>query len=76
MALRVDHVGQYGAHAAAKRAGFREGDVIIEYDGQRDLLRPDDVLAYGVTARQAGDRVPVKILRGRREMTLTLPMQK
>ena len=27
MALKVKHVGQYGAHAAAKNAGFQKDDV-------------------------------------------------
>lgn len=76
MALRVNHVGQYGAHAAAKRAGFRKGDVLISFDGRTDLLRDSDVLAYAVNRHKPGDKVKVVVLRGRRRITLTLPMQK
>lgn len=76
MALRIKHVGQYGAHAAAKRAGFRKGDVIVSFDGKTELMRDSDVLAYAVNHKQPGDRVPVVVLRGKRRMTLTLPMQK
>jgi len=75
MALRVRHVGQYGEHAAAKRAGFRQGDVVIEYDGRRDLMRESDLLLYGVTLRRAGDRVRVTVLRDGREVTMMIPMQ-
>jgi serine protease Do len=75
MALRVQHVGQYGPHAAAKKAGFRKGDVLISFDGKTDLLRDSDLLAYAVNHHKAGDKVPVVVLRGRRKMTLSLPMQ-
>ena len=75
MALRVQHVGQYGPHAAAKRAGFRKGDVLISFDGKTDLHSDSDLLAYAVNHRKAGDKVPVVVLRGRRKVTLTLPMQ-
>ncbi|REJ72718.1 MAG: PDZ domain-containing protein, partial [Planctomycetota bacterium] len=33
LALLVTYVGQYNEHAAAKRAGFEKGDVIVSYDG-------------------------------------------
>ena len=33
MALFVKHVGQYGAHAAAKKAGVRKGDILVAFDG-------------------------------------------
>ena len=75
MALRVKHVGQYGPHAAAKNAGFRVGDVLVEFDGRTELKRETDVLRHGVTAHAPGDRVPVTILRDGKKVGLTLPMQ-
>lgn len=76
MALLVQRVGQYGPHAAAKRAGFRQGDIIIKYDGQTDLMTDSDLLAYGVTHSKPGQKVPVTILRNGRPRVLNLPMQK
>jgi hypothetical protein len=76
MALLVQHVGQYGPHAAAKNAGFRQGDIIIEFDGRTDLMTDSEVLAYGVTKKKAGENVSVTILRNGRKQTLRLPMQK
>ena len=76
MALLVMHVGQYGPHAAAKRAGFNKGDIIVAFDGRDDLMRDGDLLAYAVNARKPGERVQVGILRGDRKMQLSLPMQK
>lgn len=75
MALRVKHVGQLGPHAAAKEAGFRVGDVVVGYDGKTDLKRETDLLAYGVTARRPGDKVPVVVQRDGNRVTLTLPIQ-
>jgi serine protease Do len=75
MALRVKHVGQFGPHAAAKQAGFREGDVVVSFDGRTDLRRETDVLAYAVTNHKPGERVPVTVLRDGKKIDLTLPMQ-
>lgn len=75
MALRVKHVGQYGPHAAAKRAGFMKGDIVIEYDGHDDLMSDGDVLFHGANHHRAGDRVAVTILRHGQQKTLQLPIQ-
>jgi S1-C subfamily serine protease len=68
-------VGEFGPHAAAKKAGFLKGDVIVEFDGRAHLTRESDVLLHGVTARRPGDRVPVTVWRDGRKLTLTIPMQ-
>lgn len=75
MALRVKHVGQYGPHAAAKQAGFQQGDILTEFDGRTDLVREADLFEHGLTKRKAGDRVTVKVLRNGKSVTLNLPMQ-
>jgi serine protease Do len=76
MALRVTHVGQYGAHAAAKNAGFQKDDVLVSFDGRTDLLTDADVLRYGVTNRTVGEKVPVEVIRSGNRVQMTLPMQK
>lgn len=76
MALEAVGVGRWGAHAAAKKAGFQEGDVIIEFDGQRDLEVESELFAYVSEHRKPGDRVDVKLLRNGRTMSLKLPIQK
>jgi S1-C subfamily serine protease len=74
MALRVKHVGQFGPHAAAKQAGFRQGDILVSFDGE-ELMREQDVFAHAVTRRKPGDRVKVALMRDGKKVTLTLPMQ-
>jgi S1-C subfamily serine protease len=75
MALRVKHVGQYGAHAAAKNAGFQMGDVIISFDGKTDLTRESDLFAYATRTRKPGEKVPVTVIRNGKKVELSLPMQ-
>lgn len=75
MALTVEHVGEYSPHDAAKKAGFRKGDVVISFDGKTTLQRESDLIAYALTHCRPGTQVDVTVLRGGERITLTLPMQ-
>lgn len=75
MALLVKYAGEYGPHAAGKQAGFRKGDVIVEFDGRTDLRRESDLLRHGLQQRRVGERVEVKVWRDGRTETFKLPMQ-
>ena len=75
LALRVKHVGQYGDHAAAKRAGFKKDDVVVELDGRSEPMRETDLLAYAVQRKKRGEQVPVTVLRAGKRVLLKLPMQ-
>ncbi len=76
MGLVVEHVGQYGAHAVAKRAGFKKGDILISYDGRTNLLSESELFFYGNTKTKAGDRVRVTVLRNGKKISLQLPIQR
>jgi len=76
MALRVRFVGRYGKHALAKKTGFQVDDILVSYDGQEDLLRETDLLAYAVQNCMPGEKVKIDIIRGRKPMSFTLGMQK
>lgn len=75
LALEVTHVGQYGLHATAKKAGIRKGDVVVGYGGRDDLRRETDLLAYGTRNFQSGDTIPIEILRGGERQTVEIPAQ-
>lgn len=75
MALRIRYLGQFGPHGAAKQAGFRQGDILVSFDGKSDLIRETDVLAYAVNAHKAGEKVAVIVRRGVERIELMLPMQ-
>jgi serine protease Do len=75
MALRAIHVGEYGDHAIAKRAGFQKGDIIVSFDGKDRRMTESELLAYALQQKRPGDRVDVVIVRGgtRKDLSFTLP---
>jgi serine protease Do len=75
LALKAEHVGQYGEHAKAKQAGFQKGDVLIEFDGSREPRTETSLLAANFVDRKRGDQIPVKVLRGGKEIVLKMPVQ-
>ncbi|PHQ37259.1 Trx7/PDZ domain-containing (seleno)protein [Rhodopirellula bahusiensis] len=76
MALRVANVGKYGLHATAHKAGVRVDDILIEYDGQSDLIREADIFDHVNEQHRPGDRVQMKFLRNGRPRTVEIPIQK
>jgi hypothetical protein len=75
LALFVKHVGEYGAHAAAKRAGFQKGDIIVAVDGKRDHWTEGQFLEHTLALRP-GTRITATVLRDGKEIELKLPMQR
>ena len=75
MALLVKSVGQYGKHAAAKNAGFRKDDVIVDLDGKSDRATEGVLLGQLLQNRLAGEKVKATVLRGPERVELLLSMQ-
>ena len=75
MALQVAHLGEHGEHGVAYRSGLRKEDILLSFDGRDDLLSESSVLAHGLQKRKSGDRVRVKILRGKRRMEFVFKLQ-
>jgi len=75
MALVAKHVGQYGEHAAAKNAGFQQGDVIVAVDGRTDVMTETAWMTWLVNAKKPGEKVAVTVLRDGKKLELVLPMQ-
>lgn len=75
LALRARHVGEYGQHATAKKAGFVKGDIIIEIDGRKANWRETDLIAHVLENKKTGDRLAVTVLRGTDRLNLELPVQ-
>ena len=76
MALHVNHVGQYGEHGVAKKAGVRKGDILIAFDGRNDLVREADVFRQGLSERKPGQLAPITVSRDGKRIELELLMQK
>lgn len=75
MALLVKHVGEYGKHAAAKKAGFRKNDVLVQLDGQSGAVTENELLGQLLNKHPAGTKVPATVLRGTERVELSLPIQ-
>ena len=73
--LRVKHVGQFGAHAAAKRAGFKVGDILISIDGVAGPMSESQLFAKLFTTKRTGDHTTVVIAREAKRHELELPIQ-
>lgn len=75
LALRVDFVGQYNKHAAAKKAGFQVGDILTSVDGITGRMDEGELMGRLLQTRLPGDKVEVSLRRGTDTLTLKLPMQ-
>lgn len=76
MALRVRFMGRYGDHALAMKSGFKVDDILVAFDGQDDLVRETDLIAYATANCPPGDKVAIKVIRDGQPRTINLPMQK
>ena len=75
MALRVKHVGEYGKHAAAKRAGFQKEDVLVAVGSWNKRMSEGELIGQLLLAHPAGTSVNATVLRGGQRLELKLPMQ-
>jgi hypothetical protein len=75
MALRVRHLGEYGEHAVAKRAGFRKGDILVMFDGLSARMSESGVLVYALRKKRPGELVAAKVLRNAETKVLKLALQ-
>ena len=75
LGLVAQHVGEYGEHAAAKRAGFQKGDILVEVDGHSGRMSESALFGYLLQKHMPGTRISVTALRQGERMKLELPMQ-
>lgn len=75
LALLARHVGQYGEHAAAKKAGFKKDDVLVEVAGWSTRQSEGELIGRLLKDYLPGTKVQAAVLRGDQRLSLTLPMQ-
>jgi hypothetical protein len=75
LALSVKFVGQYGKHAAAKKAGFMKDDVIVSIAGLSRRLTEGELIGQLMRNHPMGESLETTVLRGTKKVELTLPMQ-
>src|SRR5687768_10263557 len=75
LALRAEHVGEYGEHAGAKKAGFKKEDVIIELDGSKERVTESQLIGRLLEKNSPGQKLKATVLRGEQKIELLLPIQ-
>ena len=75
MALSVKYVGEYGSHAAAKKAGFQKGDVIVELDGKSNRMSEGELIGNVLQNHQPGEKLKAAVLRNKERLDLLMPVQ-
>ena len=74
LALRAQHVGEYGQHATALRAGARKGDFVVAVDGHKER-RSESQLIAALQRRAPGAKVEFTLRRGKEELTVGFALQ-
>jgi hypothetical protein len=75
MALLVKHAGEYGEHAAAKKAGFRKDDLIVSVDGGSARLTESELIGRLLEKQPPRRKVKATVLRGAERLELEYPTQ-
>lgn len=75
LALRIKHAGEYGKHAAAKKAGFLKGDVIVGLEGVSGRVTEGELIGRVLRDHQAGEQIRATVLRNGARLELRLPVQ-
>ena len=75
LALFAKHVGEYGHHALAKRAGFKKEDIITEIDGITRRMSESELMGRLILKHAPGEPIKASILRGDERLYFTYRMQ-
>ena len=75
MALQVAMLGANGPHGAAKKAGFQQGDILIEIDGFSTDITESQLLGLLLTQYPPKSSLKTIVRRGSQRLELLLPVQ-
>ncbi len=70
--LALRHHRILSKRAAAYRAGFRPGDILVSFDGSTERRSEAELLAYTLENKAPGDEVAVTVLRAGKPIELKL----
>ncbi|MFM2012651.1 MAG: hypothetical protein RLZZ396_1435 [Planctomycetota bacterium] len=75
LGLLVHAVGEYGEHAAAKRAGFRKGDVLLSIEGISGPIDESRLIGNLLRMHPKATQLKATVLRQQDRIDLSLPIQ-
>jgi hypothetical protein len=78
-AVRVTYIVDWGEHAedgrSARRAGLREGDVLLSVDGESDFVSEMHFQSWFRFTRKPGETARLDLLRGKERVRIDLPVR-
>lgn len=75
MALRIMHVGQFGQHAMAKKAGFQKDDILVQVGDMTGRQTESVLIGRLLQDHLPGENLPAVVLRAGKNVELKLPQQ-
>jgi hypothetical protein len=63
-----------GPNVERARKLLRDGDILVELDGQSKRLSESEILAYLVQKKKSGDKLSMTVLRGGQRIPVELPV--
>lgn len=75
MALLVKHVGEFGQHAAAKKEGFKAGDILVQAGEWKERMSESALIGQLLLHHLPGEKLEAAVLRGKERVELKLPEQ-
>ena len=73
--MRIMHVGEYGPHAAAKKAGFKPKDILLEVADLKRRITESALIGHLLQEHRPGEKLPAVVLRGTERISLQVPQQ-
>jgi S1-C subfamily serine protease len=73
--LIVHGLGEYGEHAAAKKAGFQKGDVILAIEGIHGPIDESQLIGTLLSNHLSPTQLNATVLRDRQRLELRWPIQ-
>jgi S1-C subfamily serine protease len=75
LGLIVHGLGEYGEHAAAKKAGFQKGDVILAIEGIHGPIDESQLIGTLLSNHLSPTQLNATVLRDRQRLELRWPIQ-
>lgn len=73
MALRINHVGEYGPHAAAKKEGFKANDILLEVADSKQRIMESALIGDLLQHHRPGGKLPAVSAAGHRVCETAAP---
>ncbi|MBM3847086.1 MAG: hypothetical protein FJ405_12485 [Verrucomicrobia bacterium] len=75
LGLEVEMAGEYGIHAASRKAGFRKGDILGSVEGLKGRMTESELIGRLLISHPGKGSLTTTVARGEARLSLQLPLQ-